>query len=452
CVLGALSLSQQGVMDVQKPNGQQAPVSLMLLTFAASGERKSSVENVSFEAIRTFEKIQRDRYHEKYSVWKAKHDAWKARRRALLRAIEKRVASGLPSAQEEFILVEIENDEPRKPKRFKLIYENSTTEALYSGLNENSSTAGLISSEGGGVLNSTAFNDFTKQNAIWSGDPITVDLKTRPSFDLTGGRLTVDLMVQREVFDKHQDKRGGATRGSGLWARYLVAEPITTQGTRFISNSTQSWEHRENYNARIKEILEENDSTQETPGAERQLVKLNSEACERWLEMTNAIEAEIRPGGRFEHAGDHAAKLADNIVRVAANLHKFENFEGDISRETLEVAINIGFWHSDQFLDIFLAPPQEVLDTNELYIWLNNSRSRGHRYIRKNHIRQYGPNRIREKHRLQVALNFLQCNGEINTLVVGKVAIVDLMPWYPNDDGAMQIAIFGQVRGPILSG
>lgn len=44
--LTAISLVCQGLIDVRKPTGQCVPTSLMLLTIAGSGERKSTAENV----------------------------------------------------------------------------------------------------------------------------------------------------------------------------------------------------------------------------------------------------------------------------------------------------------------------------------------------------------------------------------------------------------------------
>ena len=49
--LAAIAVAIQGLFDVRKPNGQRVPLSLMLLTIANSGERKSTVENVFLGAI-----------------------------------------------------------------------------------------------------------------------------------------------------------------------------------------------------------------------------------------------------------------------------------------------------------------------------------------------------------------------------------------------------------------
>lgn len=53
--LTAISVATQGVFDVQKPNGQIVPISLMLLSIADSGERKSTVEDRFLKVIREFQ-------------------------------------------------------------------------------------------------------------------------------------------------------------------------------------------------------------------------------------------------------------------------------------------------------------------------------------------------------------------------------------------------------------
>lgn len=443
--LTAIALVQQGLIDVRKPNGQVVPTSLMFLTVADSGERKSTAENVFMEQIRTFQSEQKLECREKLRTWQVKHDIWKTQRKSIMRSIEKKAEAGLPSDVDVQRLLEHENAEPQKLREFKILYEDSTSEALFYGLHRNLPTAGLVSSEGSATLAGPALNDLSKQNAIWSGDAIAVDRKTRPSFELTGRRLTVSLMVQSEPFDSYMARRGEAARGSGLLSRFLVSKPQSTQGNRITRNKTLSWECREKFNARIQARLEENIGLLENPSQVRHVVDMSADASDVLLDIMNEIEVEIRPGGRFENAGDHASKLADNIARVAAHLHWFEGFEGDISRETLEIAINICFWHSDEFLKLFLAPPREVVDAHELSIWLYEIRTRGQRYIRKNHIRQYGPNRVRNKARLNEALDLLEIDQQLRVFSAMNVMCVDLYPAMPHDASEAQIAIFGQV-------
>ena len=63
-VLTAISTALQGLVDVQKPNGQVTPCSLMLLAIANSGERKSTVENAFLQPFRDFQFEQEPKHDE----------------------------------------------------------------------------------------------------------------------------------------------------------------------------------------------------------------------------------------------------------------------------------------------------------------------------------------------------------------------------------------------------
>lgn len=327
---------------------------------------------------------------------------------------------------------------PERPKEFKLLYEDATSEALFHGMHQNLPTAGLISSEGGGVLSGRGFNDLSKQNAIWSGDSITVDRKTSDSFELKGGRLTVSIMVQKAVFKDYMLRRGEMSRGSGLLARFLVCDPISTQGARIVNNMMQSWVYRDKYNARMTELLLQNLDLQENPGKEKKVIKFTAQACEHGLLIANTIEAEIRKGGRLDGAGDHASKLFENITRVAALLHYFEGFDGDISLDTLNAAVDLCKWYSDEFVRVFLPPPQFVSDAAELMEWLSFHLRCGRRYVLKNHVLQYGPYKIRKKSRLNIALEYICSQRSISVWDRWGKVLIDLKPGLPPDALAAQ--------------
>ena len=428
--LTAIAVVLQGLIDVYKPNGQVVPASLNVLAIANSGERKSTAENVFMKSIRDFQRQQAVIYQSQEQEWQVQHDIWIDRRKVIRKGIANKVRQGLPTQDEEQQLLAHQKNQPVKPKKFKLLYEDSTSEALFLGLHENLPTAGLTSSEGVGVLDGRAFNDLSKMNNIWSGEPITVDRKTVESFDLIGARLTVSIMAQESAVSDYMERRGEKSRGVGLWARFLVCHPPSTQGYRVSLNGTPSREHCDHFAKRLTELLQQNVVLLQESGREKQVIKFTSEASNYWQGIANSIESEIRPGGCFEAASDHASKLADNIARVAALLHCFEKFDGDIALNTLEAAIDFCRSCSNDFLKLFMPPPQEQLDAGELDNWFNRFRSTGQRYVPKNIIRQCCPNKLREKNRLNRALEVLCSGGRISLGIMGRSACVDVTPWF----------------------
>ncbi|MGS0542549.1 DUF3987 domain-containing protein [Pseudomonas parakoreensis] len=83
--LTAMATAAQGSIDVCKPNGQIGPVSIMVLTVANSGERKSTAENVFMGGVRRFQDEMDVIYQSELSDWRAKQSIWDARRKAILK-------------------------------------------------------------------------------------------------------------------------------------------------------------------------------------------------------------------------------------------------------------------------------------------------------------------------------------------------------------------------------
>ncbi|MDH4555722.1 DUF3987 domain-containing protein [Pseudomonas sp. BN417] len=428
--LTAISVATQGVFDVQKPNGQVVPVSLMLLSIADSGERKSTVENVFLNAIREFQSARDAEYQEACAKWVVDMKLWSATERKLLKSIGRVSLSDSELDGLRASLLDHEKYKPVKPRQMKLIYGDATPESLFYGLYKDFPSAGLISGEGGSILNGPAMRDIYKMNSIWGGEAIDVSRKSVESFSLEGARLTTAIMVQDAVFRKYLDRSGCVSRGSGLWARFLVCRPNTTQGKRFIKNGTLSWVHRESFNERLRQLLLLNLDALPERGYERSVIEFSPEACERWLGVFNAIEEEIAEGGRFCEMRDHASKLAENIARVAALIHIFEGEGEKISVKALNFAIDLCHWCSDEFYLIFVPPnplPEEVQDAIELDNWLGRLRREGAEWVPKNYIRKYGPNKLRQKIRLDRALEELFLERRIRFFEVNKETRIEFL-------------------------
>jgi len=411
--LTAISLALQGLYDVRKPLGGCVPCSLMILIIANSGERKSTVENIFLTAVRRFQSQMAERYEGDISVWKNQIKIWELKDKAIQKAIATFTFKGKATIEVERQLYEHSRVIPKKPKKFKMLYDDTTSQALFRGLYQDLPSAGLISGEGLGVLNGPALNDLPKQNSLWSGDPIAVDRVTSESYQLDDARLTVAMMVQESGFKVYLEARGEAARGSGLWARFLVCQPKSTQGSRQIEGVTTSREHTERFADRLAGYVDRNVGLLDKVKPRRAVVDFSPEAVQRWVNLSNEIESQISPGGRLNSASDHASKLADNIARLAALFHCFEKFEGDISLSTLNLAIEVGNWYSTEFLRLFDIKGNGEIDANELFDWLKKQSPINGFAMRKNIVRQYGPSRVRDKKRLDSALEVLQTRGVI---------------------------------------
>ena len=67
---------------------------------------------------------------------------------------------------------------------------------------------------------------------LWDGGEIPIDRRSKPSFVLRGRRLTFGLMLRPEALRGFLERAGTLPRGTGFIARFLVAWPESTHGTR----------------------------------------------------------------------------------------------------------------------------------------------------------------------------------------------------------------------------
>ena len=165
----------------------------------------------------------------------------------------------------------------------------------------------------------------------------------------------------------------------------------------------------------------------------KNLLKLSDRAADYCVAIGNEVEVNMRPGGIYANATDHASKLMENIVRVAGILHVVNNESGDISYETLDAAVHICVFFSNEYMMIFDSTPTHVINAMILNDWLTSQvRSHNRRYIPKRHTRQYCPSMVRKPAQFRDALEYLECGGYIRVFVNDKnMHIIDTMPHHP---------------------
>lgn len=431
-VLSSISLSLQGLVDVRKPSGGVSPCSLMLLSIAESGDRKSTVDKVALKAVRDIQCEQDIEYERLVSRWKIQHKVWGIQQRTAQKRIEKAAIKCEETLELEVRYAEVLGFEPVHPRRFKLLYEDSSSEALFRGLYQNYPSAGVVSSEGGGALKGAALNDFSKQNALWSGDGVYVDRISREGFTLNNARLTVSLMVQPGVFEDYMSKRGGLSKSSGYWARFLVCSPESIQGNRdfdISDNFAESVNVEVLYRV-ISGFVGLNVGKLVGEDFSRSVLEFDDQAKLEWIAFSRFVEAHIADGGFWSSMKDHASKLADNVARLAALFHCFENgcVEGKISKEMMVAAINLGLWYSGEYAKIFSRDGRLESDARTLISWMLSKTTTGGSSFPKGYILKYGPSRLRKKSDLDEIIVYLQSKGFIGVDCSGRKEIIMFNP------------------------
>ena len=427
--LSSISLACQTLANVRRPNGTETPISLNLLTFAESGERKSTTDRFFSKAIHEFEDAQEAAALAKLESFEFENMVWDTKRRALLDEIKKAASTYQETDDFKVMLKTVMDHRPKRPEILKLIYRDVTPEALAASLKQWRS-GGISSDEGGALFESRTFNNLCMLNVLWDGGSLIVDRKNSTPLKVDNARLTISLLVQPSVFCKFSTGKGALVRGSGALARYLVSYPPSTQGWRQeIDQPPVRMDALDEFNKRIVELLR---SSMSPDGKllPNKVLELSLNAQREYVIFINDIEQKLLPGGYLSDVKDAASKIGDNMCRIAGLFHCFEGKDGPIDLETICRAIEIAKWYIFEFKRLFgVQPqaPQEQQDAMLLEAWLSeNYRLYGYSSIKKNLIRQMGPNCLRKRDRLEAALHVLLSLGRIKIGMLGKTSYVML--------------------------
>lgn len=387
--LAAASLAVQTKFNVKRLDNLISPCALYFIAFAESGERKTTADRIFFDSFREFEQT---------------------------------TESPFKNMKNTDITNETNTQgDENVSEAIRLIYADTTTAAFLAGLHNNSNSAALCEDEAGRIFNSRIIDDLGLLSKLWNGSDIYVDRKYG-SFKVRDPRCTISWMVQPAIFKKYMERKGDDARGIGFLARCLVCYPQSTQGTRFLRGQPKQHNEIEKFRNHITKLLNDQKNLflkhqQESNNGKTEL-SFSPEAQVEWETIFNNIEYAILPGGVFCEARDYAAKVAENIARLAGIFHAFEGYEGtQISIETLRSAARVVLWYASEFVRLFSPPsPAEVINgyARLLDEWLiQYTKSSGQLVINKNHLLQLGPNQLRSRDMLNIAIQRLMETNRI---------------------------------------
>lgn len=351
--LTALSLAGQTHVNVARNKQLTGPVSLFALVLAESGERKSTVDGFFTRAIRTYEAAQAEAMKPEIEAYRADLQAWTAEKAGIVEKIKSEAKQAKPTDELKNGLRDLEQAKPEAPKVPELIYGDATPEALTHGLAKTWPSGGVISSEAGTVFGShgmgadTVMRNLAALNVLWDGGTHKVSRRSTEGFIVRNARLTVSLQVQLPVLAGFMGKQGDLARGSGFLARFLVAWPESTQGTRQYKEPDSDLAGLSGFDARIAQLLTQPVSFDETgDGVAPAMLVFSPEAKQAWVEVYNLIESQLMPFGCLADVKDVASKTADNAARIAALFHLYQNGpEGAVSVQAMHSACRIAMWH-----------------------------------------------------------------------------------------------------------
>lgn len=411
-LLSAMSLVGQGSVQVEKRAGLVSPVSLFFISIQSSGERKSSAHKVIFRGIQSFLSEAARAHESELEAYDAELFGWEAERRGIQSAIRKCGRNGNSAEMYVSLLKELAQRKPKPPRRFKLIHENTTPSAMVSSLKDAYPTTSLISDEALMVIKGRGLNDPGVLNKMWDGSPITLDRVAEGETHIGSPSLTMSLLLQEGAFANLMNNRFESFKDSGFLARCFVVKPAPMAGQRLLAYSAHPTdEHLTWFYDSCKRFLLHYAQSYRGGHYQKCTLRFSPEAQAQWERIHDYFEQEMLPGRSLEFYRDVGSKHADKIARLSGLLHLFEGDREVISLDTLSRAVILSDWLLMEFKRAFpisIQISQEEEDLRTLESWLLSHFHRtGERSIYKNYIRQSGPNSLRSRDRLNVALAYL---------------------------------------------
>ena len=411
--LGVASLSVQHHANVKIDAQNTFPLSLYFMIEAKSGERKSTISRAFLKPVFRWERDQKEIYNHS------------------------------PDSEE-------------KPLS-RILYEDSTKEALVMDLAEGHKSAALWSDEAGVIFGGAGMNEnsplgyLTLLNKAFHADKIVHRRKQSKSAEVESYRLSCLLMMQNSVLNyllKLGNVEGsGWAEDTGFVSRFLFASPPSLIGQRPYSEAPEETKSMDKFHERVSSLLAE-----PIPYSFEELkkVQFSSSAKKMWIEEFNRAERLCSSGCDYSGFGGLVSKHGERIARIAGVLTVFEESDLIVSEKIMESAIELGKWHLLESIRIIGAGSlkPEINDALDLIEWFRKNTfrlSKNTNYlsdntksgfesinnefeITKRGLQQFGPIRIRNKTRRDSALQVLAENHWLKVVKKGKGQIIQLNP------------------------
>ena len=343
-VLGSLSLVVQGVFDVEI-DGRHEPTSLYLLTVAPSGARKSATDDVTFHAIRKYERAQQQEYLREYVEWKKN------------------------SKKTDF------HDEP--PRDPKITFTDGSAEAIQRDAHKAKyASRALITDEGGRLFGGYALapdrllSGLSVFSSLWDGRETTVRrMAEGGSYTMYSRRIMLHVQVQQLVVKKFLTDPIVASQG--LLGRFMVAQIDAVPKREYKrGNVFESLGMQKLYEVHRLLLQEIVDCEHLENGGKRKSLTLTDEALSYWIVVHDGFET-FRETASDDAVASFYGKAPAHVLRVAGVLAASHG-EHEIALDFIRDAYLIVRWYG---LDLQRAQDgacvsEDEADLIRLLTWL----------------------------------------------------------------------------------
>lgn len=396
-IIDAMSLACQSLIDVKLPSGKICSVVQYQLCIVESGDGKTTVRNKVLAPFIDHDRTAKEKHELDKKVYESKIEPWKAISKGYQMAIRKAASNGEPTADlEESLSLHI-MQKPKKPRLRYYLRQNITQTAIMEAIEGNNESISISSDEGDEQLNGAIMQHPGFLNRLWDSPTVMTHDRSGDQIVAISPRGSVCIYTQWKPFNDYQIKRGSLAKGTGHYARYLVAKPLSMQGHRKVPKNEQTWTRLKLLHDRIKILLDKHQTMIESGNYSREIIEFTEEAKYRWFDLSQQTENLLRKGEYLSDINDHASKLMEILGRLAATMHYFSGEGGKITLDTLNRAFDLIHWHIEEYKILFspqYAIPQDQIDARDLAVWLRTRIWGGvtsDTFVPKNYVVNRGP-------------------------------------------------------------
>lgn len=406
-ILAAASLAAQAHADVLV-DGRPEPLSLWHVTVGESGERKSAADRWALQAHREHERALSAEYGHAIAAYEVDASAYKAAARKAEGG--KKIAAAIRDALHAL------GTPPERPLSPLLLVPEATLEGLHKLYQSGRPSLGLFNDDAGDFLDGHAMNrdNRTKSAAgfskLWDSGEFSRIRAGDGAAKCYGRRLAMHVMVQPVIAERVLSD--DVLCGQGFLPRCLLAWPTSTAGTRqYVETDLSRDPALARYWSRMADLLATAPPlrTGTRNELEPRVLSLAPDAKARWVQVANAIEADM--AGDFASAKAWASKGAAQVLRIAGVLTLVEQPEAGVIRlATIERAAQLAMYHLAEAARIVgtAGIPTSVKHAEMLRDWCWE---KGFTRIYSTIAMNQGPNAIRTNAAFTAAMQCLERFG-----------------------------------------
>ena len=437
--ISVASEAVHGTAVLQLPGGQRSLLSNWTLVIAESGTGKTpTMEKLRLPIIQ-FEAEKQHQHEMQLMQYKAEYGSWKAIKEALVSQLQKDVRNEVDqTASQKRLDMHIFN-EPTPPHLVKLTYSDATPQAFFNGLFENWPCATLTSDEAAIFFNGAMSQSLAQLNQRWEPGPLSIDRRSNTKqIYVKDPRVMLNLAIQPSPFDRYWTRSGNEARDLGFFARLLICRSDNNEEIYTINGYNQNQDGLDKFHHRVNELLDQSISNQGIPNNESITITFSNEAENYASGYLTHIKHHSQAGGQLAGIKDYAAKMNRHFARLAGVFEYFETGSTQVSLGTAKNASQVCNWYTNEYIRIFQEDTFHRMksDPDIILNWIKRKR---HRHIKKNDIRKYSP--IRDKERINKALDKLAYDGAISIFRYIKTWVVDVLPYQEFSSPQLEVDI-----------